>query len=128
MPHRTYEREQQKIAAENSESFVKLSAADFEETTFLRSRTDTRDSMCWKAERERERTKKFNREKKLERQKETENDSRTRKTLGNRSHSRGRFVSRRSGRAKKRTLDGDAAVVRGDHRFSTGVRRQKRRE
>lgn len=54
VPHRTYEREQQKIAAENSESFVKLSAADFEETTFLRSRTDTRDSMCWKAKRERE--------------------------------------------------------------------------
>lgn len=39
VPHRTYEREQQKIATENSESSaVKLSAADFEKTTFLRSR------------------------------------------------------------------------------------------
>lgn len=61
VPHRTYEREQQKIAAENSESSVKLSAADFEETTFLRSRSNarthprTRNSLCWKEGRERER-------------------------------------------------------------------------
>lgn len=54
VPHRTYEREQQKIAAENSESFVKLSAADFEETTFLCSRTDTRFYVLEGRERERE--------------------------------------------------------------------------
>lgn len=53
VPHRTYEREQQKIAAENSESFVKLSAADFE-TTFLCSRTDTRFYVLEGRERERE--------------------------------------------------------------------------
>lgn len=64
VPHRTYEREQQKIAAENSENSVKLSAADFEETTFLRSRSNarthprTRNSLCWKrGERGREREK-----------------------------------------------------------------------
>ena len=41
---------------------------------------------------------------------------------------RGRFVSRRSGRVKKRALGGDGGMARGDHRFSTGVRRQKGRQ
>lgn len=82
VPHRTYEREQQKIAAENSESSVKLSAADFEKTTFLRSRYVTHGHthghnkiLCVgkgeesesenerEAKRERENKKKFNRPK-----------------------------------------------------------------
>lgn len=77
VPHRTYEREQQKIAAENSENSVKLSAADFEETTFLRSRSNarthprTRNSLCWKrGERGREREKKRKKVKKIQQTRE----------------------------------------------------------